>query len=82
MKINNAEKIVAEINFIASQIAKECAEKFQETKLVASSVGPTGELFEHSGLLTYDDEVEIFHEQMDALKRVSQILFGLRLYLR
>tara|TARA_B100000963_G_C22556662_1_gene639343 strand:+ start:81 stop:1088 length:1008 start_codon:yes stop_codon:yes gene_type:complete len=68
LKLHNAEKKVREINFIASEIAKECADKFQETKLVAGSVGPTGELFEPLGLLTYDDAVEIFHEQMDALK--------------
>ena len=68
LKLHNAEKKVREINFIASEIAKECTDKFQETKLVAGSVGPTGELFEPLGLLTYDDAVEIFHEQMDALK--------------
>ena len=68
LKLHNAEKRVVEINFAAAEIAKECAEKFQETKFVAGSVGPTGELFEPLGLLTYDDAVEIFHEQMDALK--------------
>ena len=68
LKLHNEEKRVREINFAASEIAKECADKFQETKFVAGSVGPTGELFEPLGLLTYDDAVEIFHEQMDALK--------------
>ena len=68
LKLHNSEKKVAEINFLAAEIAKECADKFQETKLVAGSVGPTGELFEPLGLLTYDDAVDIFHEQMDALK--------------
>ena len=68
LKLHNKEKRVREINFAASEIAKECADKFQETKFVAGSVGPTGELFEPLGLLTYDDAVEIFHEQMDALK--------------
>jgi 5-methyltetrahydrofolate--homocysteine methyltransferase len=68
LKLHNKEKRVREINFAASAIAKECADKFQETKFVAGSVGPTGELFEPLGLLTYDDAVEIFHEQMDALK--------------
>ena len=68
LKLHNEGKRVREINFAASEIAKECADKFQETKFVAGSVGPTGELFEPLGLLTYDDAVEIFHEQMDALK--------------
>ncbi len=68
LKLHNEEKRVREINFAASEIAKECADKFQETKFVAGSVGPTGELFEPLGLLTYDDAVEIFHEQIDALK--------------
>jgi len=68
LKLHNAEKNVTEINFVAAEIAKECASKFQETKFVAGSVGPTGELFEPLGLLTYDDAVDIFHEQMDALK--------------
>ena len=68
LKLHNAEKRVTEINFAAAEIAKECADKFQETKFVAGSVGPTGELFEPLGLLTYDDAVEIFHEQMEALK--------------
>ena len=35
LKLHNVEKKVAEINFIASEIAKECADNFQETKLVA-----------------------------------------------
>ena len=69
LKIYNSKKNVTEINFIASEIAKECADKFKETKLFAGSVGPTGELFEPLGLLTYDDAVEIFHDQMDALKK-------------
>ena len=68
LKLHNEEKRVREINFVASEIAKECADKFQETKFVAGSVGPTGELFEPLGLLTYNDAVEIFHEQMEALK--------------
>ena len=68
LKLHKAEKKVIEINFAAAEIAKECADKFQETKFVAGSVGPTGELFEPLGLLTYDDAVEIFHEQMEALK--------------
>ena len=69
MKIYNSKKNVTEINFIASEIAKECADNFKKTKLFAGSVGPTGELFEPLGLLTYDDAVEIFRKQMDALKK-------------
>ncbi len=68
MRLHKAEKRVIEINFAAAEIAKECADKFQETKIVAGSIGPTGELFVPLGLLTYADAVEIFHEQMDALK--------------
>ena len=41
LKLHNEEKRVREINFVASEIAKECADKFQETKFVAGSVGPT-----------------------------------------
>ena len=69
LKLHSAEKKLTEINFAAAEIAKECADKFQETKIVAGSIGPTGELFEPLGLLTYADAVEIFHEQMDALKK-------------
>ena len=68
LRLHKAEKRVLEINFAAAETAKECADKFQETKIVAGSIGPTGELFEPLGLLTYADAVEIFHEQMDALK--------------
>ena len=68
LKLHDEEKRVREIIFAASEIAKECADKFQETKFFAGSVGPTGELFEPLELLTYYDAVEIFHEQMDALK--------------
>ena len=68
LSLHNAEKRVTEINFAAAEIAKECADKFRETKIVAGSIGPTGELFEPLGLLTYADAVEIFHEQMNALK--------------
>ena len=53
LKLYNSKKNVREINFIASETAKECADKFEETKLFAGPVGPTGELFEPLGLLTY-----------------------------
>ena len=45
LRLHNAEKRVTEINFAAAEIAKECEDKFRETKIVAGSIGPTGELF-------------------------------------
>ena len=69
MKLYNSKKNVREINFIASETAKECADKFEEKKLFAGLVEPTGELFEPLGFPTFVDAVEIFHEQMDALKK-------------
>ena len=38
LKLHKAEKKVTEINYAAAEIAKECADKFQETKIIYSGI--------------------------------------------
>ena len=55
---------VAELNEAGARLAREAAGE----RLVAGSVGPTGELMEPLGLLTPDDARQSFAEQARALK--------------
>jgi len=55
---------VAELNEAGARLAREAA----GDRLVAGSIGPTGELMEPLGLLTPDDARQSFAEQARALK--------------
>ncbi len=58
---------VAELNRAAVDIARDVADGFDRPVLVAGSIGPTGELFEPIGPLSYDEGRAAFEEQVDAL---------------
>ncbi len=67
LKLSNDAHRVRELNMAGVKCAREAAEASGRDVLVAGSIGPTGELFQPLGALTYEDAVEAFSEQMDAL---------------
>jgi 5-methyltetrahydrofolate--homocysteine methyltransferase len=68
LKLHHAELRVEEINRRAAEIARSVADRAGRKVVVAGSVGPTGELLEPLGSLTYEDAVDAFSEQMRGLK--------------
>ncbi len=53
LKLHGAEDRVRELNRVAAEIGREVADKAGRTVIVAGSVGPTGEIMEPMGTLTY-----------------------------
>jgi 5-methyltetrahydrofolate--homocysteine methyltransferase len=68
LKLHGAEKRVRELNRIAAEIGRDVADRAGRPVAVAGSMGPTGEIMEPMGPLTYANAVEMFHEQADGLK--------------
>ncbi|MGX5665935.1 betaine--homocysteine S-methyltransferase [Rhizobium daejeonense] len=68
LKLHKAEDRVFELNKKAAEIARSVADKAPRKVIVGGSVGPTGELLQPLGALTYDDAVAAFAEQMEGLK--------------
>jgi len=64
LKLDELQDRVAELNESGARLAREAA----GDRLVAGSVGPTGELMEPLGALTMDGARESFAEQARALK--------------
>ena len=71
LKLHQAEDRAVELNKAAAKLAcdaaKEHADETGYDVVVAGSMGPTGELFEPLGALTYTSAYEGFKEQADAL---------------
>lgn len=72
LALHHLEERVAELNRTGAALAREVA---GEDILVAGSMGPTGELFEPMGSLTYDAAVDAFAEQAEALAEGGVDLF-------
>ena len=53
LKLHNAEDRVHELNRVAAEIGREVADKAGHKVVVAGSIGPTGEIMEPMGALTY-----------------------------
>jgi len=68
LKLHEAQNRVHELNRIAAELGREIADKAGRTVVVAGSMGPTGEIMEPMGPLTFDRAVEMFHEQAEGLK--------------
>ena len=68
LKLHDAQKRVGELNRTAAEIGRNVADKSDRDVVVAGSIGPTGEIMEPMGPLTYSDAVEMFHEQAEGLK--------------
>jgi 5-methyltetrahydrofolate--homocysteine methyltransferase len=68
LKLHNAQGRVRELNRAGAEIGRNLADKAGRPVIVAGSIGPTGEIMEPMGTLTYSNAVEMFHEQAEGLK--------------
>ncbi|WEX11435.1 betaine--homocysteine S-methyltransferase [Chelativorans sp. AA-79] len=68
LKLHHAQDRVFELNKKAAEIARGVADRAGRRVIVAGSVGPTGELLQPLGAMTYEEAVEAFVEQMEGLK--------------
>lgn len=68
LKLHDAQGRVRELNRIAAEIGREVVDKSGRKVVVAGSMGPTGEIMVPMGTLTFDNAVEMFHEQAEGLK--------------
>lgn len=68
LKLHNADDRVFEINKKAAELALKATEGAGRKVVVAGSVGPTGELLQPLGALSYEEAVEAFIEQIEGLK--------------
>lgn len=67
LKHHGLENNVRELNAAAARLAREVADEFDPSPIVAGSMGPTGELMKPIGKLTFDEAVSVFAEQAAAL---------------
>lgn len=68
LKLHHAQDRVPALNRKAAQIARAVADGAGRRVIVAGSVGPTGELLEPLGAMTYEEAVDAFAEQIEGLK--------------
>ena len=67
LKLHNAQDRVKELNIAGVQLAREVAGTVEREVLIGGSIGPTGELFQPLGALSYEDGVLAFKEQIEGL---------------
>lgn len=67
LKLHNLQDRVAELNQAAAQLARRAADAAPDTVAVAGSIGPTGELLEPLGTMTFEEAKVAFAEQAQAL---------------
>ena len=68
LKLHDAQGRVGELNRVAAELGREVADTAGRDVVVAGSMGPTGEIMEPMGPLSFDGAVEMFHELAEALK--------------
>ena len=68
LKLHDGQDRVRELNRAGAEIARKVADSANRPVIVAGSVGPTGEIMEPMGSLSYSAAVEMFHEQAEGLK--------------
>lgn len=68
LKLHAAQHRVRELNRVGAELGREIADAAGRPIVVAGSVGPTGEIMEPMGPLSYSAAVEMFHEQAEGLK--------------
>ncbi len=68
LKLHHAQDRVHALNRAAAEIARSVADKAGRKVIVGGSVGPTGELLQPLGALSYEDAVAAFEEQIEGLK--------------
>ncbi|MGR3492404.1 MAG: betaine--homocysteine S-methyltransferase [Shimia sp.] len=68
LRLHAAGHRAAELSRVSAELGREVADKAGRKVIVAGSVGPTGDIMEPMGPLSYSAAVEIFHEQAEGLK--------------
>jgi len=68
LKLHDGQRRVRELNRAGAEIGRDLADKADRTVIVAGSMGPTGEIMEPMGTLSFASAVEMFHEQAEGLK--------------
>jgi len=74
LKKNGLEDKTGEINTAAAKLALEVC---PENKYVAGDIGPTGEFLQPSGTYTEEEFIDVFKEQIEALKEGGVHLFSI-----
>lgn len=67
LKLHNLQERVYELNKAAAENARAAAANVPQLVLVAGSMGPTGELMEPMGTMTFDDAKAAFAQQAKGL---------------
>lgn len=67
LKLHNLHDRVHELNYAAAQLARRAADNAPHLIVVAGSIGPTGQLLEPMGTMTFDQAREAFAEQAAGL---------------
>lgn len=68
LRLHDAQNRVHELNRLGAEIGREVADRAGRPVVVAGSMGPTGEIMEPMGPLSYDSAVEMFHAQAEGLR--------------
>ncbi|MEO0944694.1 MAG: betaine--homocysteine S-methyltransferase, partial [Pseudomonadota bacterium] len=68
LKLHNGENRVHELNRVGAELGREIADASGRAVIVAGSIGPTGEIMQPLGTLSFPAAVEMFHEQAEGLK--------------
>ena len=68
LALHNASDRARELSRLSAQLGMEVKDEFNRDIVMAGSVGPTGELMDPLGTLTFDKAVDIFADQMLGLK--------------
>ena len=68
LKLHSGEGRVRELNRVGAELGRDIADASGRSVIVAGSMGPTGEIMEPLGTLTFASAVEMFHEQAEGLK--------------
>lgn len=67
LKLHNLQDRVAELNKAAAEIARSAADEAPHSVIVAGSMGPTGELLNPMGSMSFEEAKAAFAEQAAAL---------------
>lgn len=67
LALHNFQNDAVELNRLAAELARECADAVERPVLVAGSLGPTGEILAPVGPLSREDAILAFREQAEGL---------------
>ena len=68
LALHNAANQASELSRISAELGIEVKREFDRDVIMAGSVGPTGELMDPLGPLTFERAVQIFVEQISGLQ--------------